>query len=87
MTELLALREQLDAIDAQLGALLARRFAVTDRIGVLKRETNAPVRDEAREQAVLARAAQAAGADYAREVRALYERLLELSRARQEAMK
>jgi len=44
------LREQVDALDAELVGLLARRFAVTREIGRLKADACLPALDSAREQ-------------------------------------
>ncbi len=52
------LREQIDAIDAQLLALLNQRARVAQQVGHVKAETNAPVFRPEREAQVLARVAQ-----------------------------
>jgi chorismate mutase/prephenate dehydratase len=52
------LREQIDAIDAQLLALLNQRARVAQEVGHVKAETNAPVFRPEREAQVLARIAQ-----------------------------
>ncbi len=52
------LREQIDAIDAQLLALLNQRARVAQEVGHVKAETNAPVFRPEREAQVLARVAQ-----------------------------
>ena len=52
------LREQIDAIDAQLLALLNQRARVAQQVGHVKAETNAPVFRPEREAQVLARIAQ-----------------------------
>ena len=46
---LLALREQIDHLDAELIDLMARRFDVTRSVGELKREIGLPKADPARE--------------------------------------
>ncbi|WP_297574687.1 chorismate mutase [uncultured Deefgea sp.] len=51
--ELLALREQIDALDQQLFVLLAERFKVTAQVGVLKKQCQLPAQDVARETAQL----------------------------------
>jgi len=51
------LREQIDAIDAQLLALLNQRARVAQEVGHVKAETNAPVFRPEREAQVLARVA------------------------------
>jgi len=63
-----AARKRIDAIDARLAALLARRFAIAAGLGAYKKA----VTDKAREKAVLARAAKAAGRRYSADVRAVF---------------
>ena len=52
------LREQIDALDAQLLTLLNERAKVAQQVGHVKAETNAPVFRPERESQVLARVAQ-----------------------------
>lgn len=52
-TKLKALREQIDAIDAQLLELLNRRARIAEQVGHVKAETNAPVFRPEREAQVL----------------------------------
>ena len=44
------LRKKIDAIDTQLVSLYRQRMAVSDEIGVYKRERGLPVYDAAREK-------------------------------------
>lgn len=53
-------RAELDALDAQLVALLAKRFAVTTKVGELKAAYEASPLDAAREHAQLERLADLA---------------------------
>ena len=43
------LRAQIDDVDAELVALIGRRFGLTRQVGVVKAEQGLPSRDEARE--------------------------------------
>ena len=52
------LRDQIDAIDAQLISLLNQRASVAQQVGHIKAETNAPVFRPEREAQVLARVAE-----------------------------
>ena len=52
------LREQIDALDAQLLNLLNERAKVAQQVGHVKAETNAPVFRPEREAQVLARVAK-----------------------------
>lgn len=47
--ELQNLRKQIDEIDSELITLLAKRFTVTERVGILKRENHSHAQDPARE--------------------------------------
>ena len=83
---LVRLREEIEAIDRELVALIARRVALAREAGVVKRAAGMPVVDPAREQAVLARAV-----DHARdaglpedELRELMHRVVTLSRRAQD---
>ena len=79
------LRAQLDAINDDLAALLERRFSITDEIGDLKRENTAPVRDRARELAILERVTDKLNdRNKAEDVAAVFEALFAASRRRQE---
>jgi len=60
MTQLATLREGIDEIDAQLVALLARRFALTDEVGQYKKQHQLPATDAAREAAQMARISELA---------------------------
>lgn len=47
--QLQGLRDQVDDVDAQMVALLGRRFGLTRQIGLLKAATGLPSRDDVRE--------------------------------------
>ncbi|GAB4099837.1 chorismate mutase [Sinomonas halotolerans] len=55
MEELLSIRSSIDNFDATLVYLLAERFKVTQRVGVLKAQHHLPPADPAREAAQIAR--------------------------------
>jgi chorismate mutase len=83
--ELEELRHEIESIDRDLVALLARRVEVARRIGGAKRQTGRPTLDPAREAAVVRRAgelAREAGLD-AEEVRELFWHVIGLSRRAQ----
>ncbi len=56
--ELLALREQIDALDQQLFTVLAERFKVTAQVGELKKKFQLPAQDVAREAQQLEKTAK-----------------------------
>jgi chorismate mutase len=59
-TDLNHLRERLDAIDADLVLLLAKRFRITEQIGLYKRAHDLAPSDPVREAAQTARIAKLA---------------------------
>lgn len=82
--DLNSLRAEIDAIDARLVPLIVQRMRVSARIADVKRKEGLPVRDAAREAAVLNGAAALAGApEDAGDVRLVYAALLDASRQRQ----
>ena len=78
------LRARIDRIDSELIRLYGERMKVSEQIGLYKKERGLPVRDPAREQALLDRVGELAGAENADGVRALFSLLMAQSRARQE---
>ena len=71
--ELAAARSSIDDVDAALVRLLAERFAITRRVGHLKKERGLPASDPAREAQQAARIRELADAsgldpDFAEEV-------------------
>ena len=82
------LRAQLDTLNGDLAALLERRFEITDEIGALKRDNAAPVRDRARELAILEQVtARLSDAAKAEDVGTVFEAVFAASRRRQERIK
>ena len=57
------LREEVDAVDAQLAVLLARRFSLARRIGERKARDGVVAHDPEREAVVAAKVLAAAGGD------------------------
>ena len=80
--ELDGLRQRLDEIDGEILALFARRQELAGAIGAYKKEHRLPIRDEAREAAVLASRGDLLPARRA-QVERLMELLMELSREEQ----
>src|SRR5437868_8075438 len=79
-TDLLALREAIEAIDREILAQLRRRMSLAEEVAATKLRAASPFRDEPREDLVLQRvrhAAVAAGLD-AHEVERLYRVVLEM---------
>lgn len=83
-TELAAYRRQLDAADAALLRAFTRRMELSRAIGAYKREKGLPVRDEAREQAVIESRRRMVPEEWADAAEKLTETLLRISREEQE---
>ena len=80
-SELHSLRLEIDEIDRQLLALLARRMRLVLQVGDYKREHEIPVYDPERERAILDRLAQIAPSPLTAEsVKRVFERLIDESR-------
>ncbi|WP_407895472.1 chorismate mutase [Lacticaseibacillus sp. N501-2] len=77
-------REQINAIDQQIAALLAKRFETVDRIAQLKQTAGVPVKNLDREAQVLDSVAQAIGAkELAPHARKIFATIMAESRAYQ----
>lgn len=74
-----SIRKEIDAVDDELVALLKARFELSRAMGEEKKRKSLPVYDAEREGLLLSRLEQKA-APYGGEVRALYEKIMELSR-------
>lgn len=80
-SELEALRREIDAIDAQILALVTARVRVVLRVGDVKRAIDAPVYDPERERAMIERLSDRAEPPLDRStVRRIFERLIDESR-------
>lgn len=84
--ELHQLRNQIDELDRELVACFVKRMRLSAEVAAYKREHGLPVLDRAREAALLDQIAEQAGSDFAPDSRALYEKILSLSRAYQERL-
>ena len=76
-------RIEIDAIDGQLVPLLVRRLQVVCDVAEAKRSTGASVCDPIRERAILDRVSTQAGPEYGDEVKAVFQAVFEVSKARQ----
>lgn len=86
MDELQGLRQEIDAIDAQVVELFRRRMEATEKVGQYKLALGLPVLDAAREAQVLEKKSALAGADLRDDVTALYETIMALSRLQQQRL-
>ncbi len=74
-------RKQIDELDRKLVALLNQRAAAAQEIGQLKRETDLPIYEPAREQEIVATIRQAnQGPLPDRDLLQLYERIIDVMR-------
>ena len=83
--EMQDLRKTIDEIDDGIVELYRRRMETVREISRYKREKGLPVADPAREEQLLDRVAERAGAENAEGVRELFRLLMSQSRARQQA--
>ncbi|HEU4996496.1 MAG TPA: chorismate mutase [Gemmatimonadaceae bacterium] len=82
-SELNKLREEIERLDADIIAAIARRVQLARDIGAAKRELQLPTLDPAREAAVVRRAvgiARDAGLAFDDEIRQIFWQLIGLSR-------
>jgi chorismate mutase len=80
-TALADLRNEIDAIDAKILALLTERAERVLRVGEIKRTSGIPVHDPERERIILGRLASLARAPIGAEtVKRVFERIIEESR-------
>jgi len=85
MSDLLALREGIDRVDAQILRLFAERMTLARRVGEYKRAHNLPILDPERERSLIAsRVAQLDDPNLSGPVTELFETLMRLSREAQE---
>lgn len=78
------LREEINAIDAEMVALFRRRMNVAADVAAYKKEHNLPVLDAARERALLSRISEMAGDEFDGYARTLYHTMLDVSKAYQQ---
>ncbi len=86
MPELSELRQQIDAIDAEVFRLFAERAGLAEGVAAYKRDHGLAVFDPARERAKVADAAARVPDDLATYAQVLMELLMEASRSRQHAL-
>ena len=78
------LRQQIDKIDNDLVKLFTQRMEAAADIADYKKQNNLPILDSAREREVISQVAQMAGEENSPGVTALYNLIMELSRAHQQ---
>lgn len=80
------IRMKLDGIDTELSSLFCRRMALSEEIAAIKAGSGMQVHLPQREQQVVERLLAINGAAYGDELKALYQTIFSLSRARQERL-
>jgi len=80
------LRAEIDAVDDELAALLARRMALAAQVAAVKRGTGAPVLQPGREEAILARLGAGMDPQYLPALTAVYQAIFRASRELQEGL-
>lgn len=83
MTDLKAVRREIDQIDEELVRLFLKRLAASREVALAKRETGGAVTDPAREREILARVSKAAGSENENSARLFFSTLFAISKARQ----
>ena len=84
--ELNDIRKSIDTIDDELVQLFARRMECSKQVALAKQQTGKPIRDHARERAIVNRLTAAVGDECAPYVKALYSQIFDLSRSYQSAL-
>lgn len=74
------LRQEIDAIDAELVKLFCRRMKAASGIADYKKEKNLPIHVPEREAQVLEKVSQLADAEFSEDVKQLYQTLFQISR-------
>ena len=77
------LRMQIDALDSELTELLKMRLNIVEGIVQYKKENGLPIYDKAREESLLKRISERAGEEYCVEAVALFNKIMNVSRAYQ----
>ena len=80
------IRKNIDAIDDELVQLFVRRMECSRQIALAKQQTGRPIRDHARERAIVNRLTAAAGDEYSPYVKSLYAQIFDLSRSYQSSL-
>lgn len=73
------IRSQIDAVDDEMTALLAKRLQIVSQVAQAKKETGKLVRDPAREAAILKRIAERTGEEYAEYILTVYQTIFDVS--------
>lgn len=80
------IRGRIDQIDDELARLFARRMACAKEVAEAKRAAGRPIRDHARERAIVNRLTKAVGDEYAPYVKSLYAHIFDMSRSYQSSL-
>ena len=81
------IRKNIDAIDDEMVQLFAKRMECSRQVALAKQQTGKPIRDHARERAILNRLTAAVGDECAPYVKALYSQIFDLSRSYQASLR
>ena len=77
------IRKNIDALDDELSKLFIKRMALSEQVAVFKKSTARPVRDSAREDAIVERLSKGQSQKDTDALKLLYGTVFELSRSRQ----
>jgi len=81
--ELSEIRKNIDGIDKELALLLCRRMDMSAEVAAYKRVHGTAVRDDGREEQILARIGELAGERYSAYLKVIYAEILKQSRTLQ----
>ncbi|MCL2437868.1 MAG: chorismate mutase [Coriobacteriia bacterium] len=77
------LRQEIDQVDNQIRGLFLQRMKTVQQVAEVKRDAGIPVLHSGREEEVLKRLTSGLTVQQEQEVKALYQKLFEISRKRQ----
>lgn len=83
MDDLIRLRNEIDKLDEELFALLEQRFALSEKVKLVKQNSSILVSDPSREQSILTRIDPY---PHANEIKELYQKIFQLSKEIQKKM-
>lgn len=81
---LACLRDEIDAIDTEMVALICKRMDIAKAVAIYKAEQNIPILNAQREADVLSRIKKLGNSNYQGEVSQIFMHIMELSKKLQE---
>jgi len=69
-------RQEIDKIDEKLLELLSSRIELADKIGIIKRQQNIPIKDPEREKSVLIKT-HGVNLEYRQQIKRIFKQIIE----------